>query len=43
MDTFHALLGTIKNDCAWECIPTDKIAALAQMWVVTPFTFRRKT
>lgn len=31
MDTFHGLLAAIKNDCAWETIPTDKIAALARM------------
>jgi HEAT repeat protein len=31
MDTFHALLQSIKNDCAWEHIPADKIAALARM------------
>jgi hypothetical protein len=31
MNPFHALLSAIKNDCAWENIPTDKIAALAQI------------
>jgi HEAT repeat protein len=31
MDTFHTLLAAIKNDCACEQIPTDKIATLARM------------
>lgn len=31
MDTFHSLLAAIKNDCAWESIPTDKIPTLARL------------
>jgi HEAT repeat protein len=31
MDCFHALLDSIKADCAWEIIPHDKVSALAKL------------
>jgi HEAT repeat protein len=31
MATFNALLLEIKSDCGWECIPSDKISALARL------------
>ena len=31
MESFHALLGSIKSDCAWETIPHDKLSALAEL------------